>query len=380
MRDSLWYSDGTKLNYYYLTEDGKVDTCTVYEVIDVYSEVLLGYHISKSEDYEAQFYAYKMALQTSGQKPYEVRYDNQGGHKKLENGNFLTKIARLCINTQPYNGKSKTIELAFGRFQQEYLKRDWFFTGQNVTAKKTESKANMEFVLANTKNLPTLAEIKAKYKQRRDEWNNAKHPKFEQSRMEIYRNSQNPRAANVDMMDMVELFWIERKDTVTCNAFGISFTEKKVKYDYLVYTADGRPDVKWLRKNIDKPFVIRFDPADMDLIYLYEQSAKGLRFVTEARTKIATYRNIQEQEAWEVSYMKQLEIANKSARIETRDKMDAILGEFDLLPEQNGLNSPTLKGIESRRRKGEKSFGKQMKAVSYQEDDDDNFKSIYDKM
>ena len=83
MRDSLWYSDGTKLNYYYLTEDGKMETCTVYEVMDCYSEVMIGYHISKTEDYEAQFFSYKMALQTSGQKPYEIRYDNQGGHKKL---------------------------------------------------------------------------------------------------------------------------------------------------------------------------------------------------------------------------------------------------------------------------------------------------------
>ncbi len=52
----LWYSDGTKLNYYYLGEAGKIQTCQVYEVMDAYSEVLLGYHISKTEDFEAQFY------------------------------------------------------------------------------------------------------------------------------------------------------------------------------------------------------------------------------------------------------------------------------------------------------------------------------------
>ena len=52
MRDSLWYSDGTKLNYFYLDEDGKIATCQVYEVMDAYSEVFLGYHISKTEDSE----------------------------------------------------------------------------------------------------------------------------------------------------------------------------------------------------------------------------------------------------------------------------------------------------------------------------------------
>ncbi len=89
----------------------------------------------------------------------------------------MTKISRIQTATKPYNGKSKTIESAFGRFQSQFLKRDWFFTGQNITTKKAESKANMEFVLANTANLPTLDEVKEIYAQRRREWNEAPHHK-----------------------------------------------------------------------------------------------------------------------------------------------------------------------------------------------------------
>jgi len=381
MRDSLWYSDGTKLNYYYLTEDGKMETCTVYEVMDCYSEVMIGYHISKTEDYEAQFFSYKMALQTSGQKPYEIRYDNQGGHKKLQNGNFLGSVAHLSIPTMPYNGKSKTIESAFGRFQAEYLKRDWFFTGQNITAKKEESKANLEFILANKANLPSLQEVKERYKMRRNEWNTAKHHKTGISKLEMYRTSVNPRATKIDMMDMVELFWIERKEPITCNAYGISFREKNIKYDYLVYKEAGRVDVEFMRKSIDKKFTIRFDPDDMSMIYLYENTASGLRFVTAAETKIGTFRNIQEQEDWEAEYIKNLEIANKTARVATRDKMDAILEEHGLLPEQNGLFSPTIKGIEKKTRAKAGEIGKYQKAVSYAENEEDYSKTeLYKNM
>ena len=95
MRDALWYGDGTKLNYYYLNDEGKMDTCCVYEVMDVYSEVLLGFYISKKEDFESQYFAYKMAMQFSGHKPYEIRFDNQGGHGKLKNGSFFKEMARL---------------------------------------------------------------------------------------------------------------------------------------------------------------------------------------------------------------------------------------------------------------------------------------------
>jgi len=371
MRDSLWYSDGTKLNYYYQTEDGEMETCTVYEVMDCYSEVMLGYHISKKENYEAQFFSYKMALQTSGQKPYEIRYDNQGGHKKLQNGNFLGSVAHLSIPTMPYNGKSKTIESAFGRFQAEYLKRDWFFTGQNVTAHTDESKSNMEFILANKANLPSLEEVKERYKLRRNEWNTAAHHKTKISKLEMYRTSVNPRATKIDMMDMVELFWIERKEQITCNAYGISFTENKIKYDYLVYKEAGRVDVEFMRKSIDKKFTIRFDPADTSMIYLYEKTASGLRFVTAAETKIGIHRNIQEQEDWEAEYIKNLEIANKTARIATRDKTDAILEEHGLLPEQNGLFSPTIKGVEKKTRAKAGEIGKYQKAVSYVDADED---------
>jgi len=67
MRDSLWYGDGTKINLYYkdYDKDGKlvVRTTQVYEVIDAYSEVFLGYHISDSEDYEAQYNAWPFRYQ-----------------------------------------------------------------------------------------------------------------------------------------------------------------------------------------------------------------------------------------------------------------------------------------------------------------------------
>ena len=85
MRDALWYGDGTKLNLYYRDDDGKVRTTSVYEVIDAATETFLGFHISDNEDYEAQYMSYRMAIQVSGHKPYEIVHDNQGGHKKLQN-------------------------------------------------------------------------------------------------------------------------------------------------------------------------------------------------------------------------------------------------------------------------------------------------------
>jgi len=381
MRDSLWYSDGTKLNYFYLNDEGKTETCSVYEVMDAYSEVLLGYHISKTEDYQAQYQAYKMAIQIAGHKPYQIGYDNQGGHKKLENGNFLNKIAHLSIKAQPYNGKSKSIESAFGRFQSQVMKQDWFFTGQNITAKTLESHPNREYIQANKGRLPNLEEVKRVYATRRDQWNHGAHPATGKPRIEMYQESKNPRAVKVNTWDLVDIFWIQRPDPVMLSAYGLSFTEKKVKYDYLVYR-DGMPDVEWHRKNIDKKFWIKFDPEDMSLIMLYDQDSSGrLRFVTEAMIKVTVSRGKQEQTKIEAALIASTDKANKIEIIKSVDTIEEVFREFDMHPEKWGHRMPGIPGITKTKGKAS-GIGRVQKAISNLTpfDDDDEEKNIYDLM
>ena len=178
-------------------------TCQVNEFIDAQSEVFLGCSCSETENFESQYQAVKMALKTSGHKPYELKYDNQGGYKKQETGGFLSKIARHAISTQPYNGKSKTIESIFGRFQQTIMNECWYFTGQNITAKTQESRANMDYILDNKKNLPTYEEAIAKYMELRERWNTQKHFRTEVQRMEMYKTSVNEKAPALTQADMV---------------------------------------------------------------------------------------------------------------------------------------------------------------------------------
>lgn len=348
MRDALWYSDGTKLNYYYRSYDssGKfsIKTTSVYEVMDAYSEVFLGYHISDQENFEQQSAAYKMALEFAGCKPYQIKFDNQGGHKKQDSEGFLSKLAHLAIRTAPYNGKSKTIESAFGRFQQQYLKQDCFFTGQNVTTKTIESRSNKDFIMANLDKLPTLEEIKDVYKKRREEWNNAPHPSIEgKTRMEVYLESANPQTKKIELMDIIEIFWTEREKQVTCTASGISFKENKIKYEYMVLKS-GLPDLDWLENNIDNKFTVKYDPDNMDTIALYRNTPNGVAFEALADSKTVIHRATQEQEDWEAKFIKNVELANKAKRVERSARMDDILQMHGALPEQQGYTSTDING------------------------------------
>lgn len=356
MRDSLWYSDGTKINLYYQDASGKMKTINVYEVMDAYSEVFLGYHISEKEDYEAGYQAFKMAIQVSEHRPYQISLDNGAGNKKLHAGGFFDKISHLAIKTQPYNGKSKTIESAFGRFQTQFLAQLPNYSGQNITSKKVSSHANMEFVLANTEMLPTFAQLKTQYEQKRNEWNQAPHPKTGLPRIEMYFDSENPDCPKVTPFQMVDFFWIERNLPIQCHSSGISFKEKTVQYEYVVYQENSRAiDQEWHIENVSQKFHIKFDPDDMSLIYLYKKTPLGLKFVRAAETKVEIHRGQQEQEDWEAQYYRDQIEATKKIRIATEEKAEANLQKHNMTAESYGYKNPKLKGINSKKVKKEKT-------------------------
>ena len=144
-----------------------------------------------------RYNAYRMAIQVSGHKPFEIVHDNQGGHKKLnrkegdEKEGFFDRICHIHRPTAPYSGQSKTIENIFSRFQQQELHKDWRFTGMNITAVRAESRPNLEFVDENDDQLFTLDELKAHYAEARKAWNEAKHPATGIPRIEMYEKSVN---------------------------------------------------------------------------------------------------------------------------------------------------------------------------------------------
>lgn len=345
-RDTLWYGDGTKLNLYYRDAQGKVRTTQVYEVIDAMSEVLLGYCISDTEDYEAQYHAYRMAIQTSRHKPYEVVYDNQGGHKKLDTDGFISKICRVHRPTQPYNGESKTIESVFGRFQAQVLHKDWRFTGQNVTAKKASSRPNLEFIEANKDSLYTLEELKDAYAAARREWNEGLHPATGERRIDMYENSVNEETQEVTVHDMVDMFWVFAKRPATFTDQGLQVTIKGKRRQYEVFSTPGVPDHEWRRKHTYERFIVAYDPYDFASIRLYTKGSDGtLRFERTAEPYIVIHRALQDQRGTDdAKFIRQEQEANLQDRIERTVAGRMIAAEHGMDAEQQGLRSPKLKG------------------------------------
>ena len=376
-RDSLWYGDGTKLNLYYRDENGNKCTTSVYEVVDAYSEVLLGYYISDNEDYIAQYHAFRMAIQTSRHKPYEIVCDNQGGHKKNAALGLFSKISRIHRPTAPYNGESKTIENIFYRFQSQVLKKRFSFTGQNITAKRDTSRPNLEFINANIDSLPTLEELKEQYAASREQWNSMKHPVTGISRMEMYNTSVNEATDTVSVPDMVEMFWYTTEKPSLFTASGIEITVRGKKYPYEVFSAPGEPDLEWRRRNTYKKFYVQYDPYDMSSVrLLYKDKGGAMRFECVASFPLMIHRAQQEQTEAEKRFIRAQQEAVINERINRQVVAKDIEYEHGVAPEQNGLRTPDLKGlgkeaqrqIDRRTRKysqpARPSIGRDMKVIS----------------
>lgn len=353
VRDALWYGDGTKLNLYYKgrDKDGCLvkKTVMVYEVIDAYSEMLLGYSIGETENAELQRRAFRMAIETAGHKPFEIVTDNQGGQKTTDSLSFMSRICHITRKTAPHTPQAKSIESVFGRFQREVLHADWRFTGQNITATSRDSRPNSEFIGANVDNLYTFEEMCAAYADYRQQWNDLRHPESKVSRREMYLRSQNPEAPALSQYDYMEMFWSVTERPSEFTSSGITIQVAGQRYSYEVLDAEGHPDMEFRRSNTTRKFFVRYDPDDMTRVWLCTKPAVGgLRMVVPAVPYAVVHRAIQEQTPEEQAFLRETLEANKRERILRQMEGYELEVAHGVAPEQHGLRTPRLQGLSSR--------------------------------
>jgi len=351
VRDALWYGDGTRLNLFYKAYvDGsyRVAALNVFEVIDAASEVFLGCKISNTESFEVMYDAYRDALEFAGHKPYELVYDNQGGTKRADAREWLSKIAVISRPTAPHQAPAKSIESIFGRFQSQVLHQYWFYTGGNITARSEAARIHREFIEKNISSLPTYDEVVRLYMQARQQWNTMAHPDKRwagKSRMDVYLGTVNPRSIELNDALRRDLFWVTTSKPSTFTAYGIQFTVAGQRLQYEVFDEAGEPDLAWRSRNTGREFYVSYDPRDLSSVRLLTRDQYGDRFEVMAQPYREIHRAAQDQTEEERSFIRRQDERNKLDRIRRHLETDALLREHGLAPDQHGLADPGLAGI-----------------------------------
>lgn len=332
-REALWCSDGTKLNFFY-QEDGKVKAdLYMYIVMDVYSDMILGFDVDRTENYLTVSKSFKMALKLSKFKPSQLLYDAGGAHRKLEMQDFFKRATDLHFNAQPYNAQAKPVEGLIGRFQKQVMRNKWFFTGQNITAKSLNSRPNMEHIMANKDKLPTKQEVITLLPELVQQWNNSKHPRLDGSRADVYAASVNEKATPLNFIDMVDLFWHTTQKPIHYGKAGLVMEQQYIKYHFEVYDLAGQPDMDFRTHYINTKFYVKYDPEDLSMIRLYRKVGEELRPVATATKKHEYARAVIDKKPGETTQLNQELELRKSEAARVKAELKAIRNTTGIDPE-----------------------------------------------
>ena len=174
----------------------------------------------------------------------------------------------------------------------------------------------------------------------------------------MYRKSMNEKSKKITAQDMFSLFGIlDNKDSCKYTTDDLKKTIKGQKYTWEVLTADGQPDLDFLRKNVGRDFFVEYDPTDMSVVALYVKDASGeLRFVTLAKKYIEIHRAKQEQDELDSKFLKRMELQNKEQRLEMSEEGELLMEKYGMHPAQHGLNMPKLRGVKQNIRERKKKI------------------------
>lgn len=287
--NAYWAIDGSKIDWlhYYDNTMGMAAKLKIDIVIDAYSEKVIGYSFSETETHEDHFKAVKMAFQESQAKPFLFTYDGQSGHTSSRMQALYGKMVAKKGGTHYQHAvgrHSSPVEQIFARFQQQTLNQWWFSDKQSVKARTDKSKPNMDFLLENRHKLLTKEKLVAAFKVSVNEWNDAKHPKFNETRSEVYTHEPIMKE-EVNYLEMIDLFWIYSNDTITYKADGIKPQITNTKYHFEVYNVNGEIDLRFRERYVGSKFFVKYDPEQLDnYVSLYIKLPNGdKRFIADAQ-------------------------------------------------------------------------------------------------
>ena len=263
-----WAIDGTKLDWLHYMDNsmGMAAQLKINIVIDVFSEKVIGYSYSTTEDHTDHFKALKMAANTAGSRPYLLSYDNQSGHKSKRMQELYTQLVAEQGGTHyPHRAyrKSNPIEQVFNRFQQQVLNMMWFSDGQTVKARSMNNIPNMDFIKANKHRLKDKQTLLKSFEYCVSEWNASTLTSKGISRNAAYGQTA-PMAESLSLLDMVHLFWVNETRPIRYQRGGLRVIIAGQEHWYEVYDDAGSIDVAFRREHVGNTFVVRYDPEALD--------------------------------------------------------------------------------------------------------------------
>lgn len=293
--NAYWLFDGTKLDFMYLQDGETVARLKIDVVMDYYSEKILGWSVSESENIDSHIQAIGGALNTAGCRPYLITYDNQAGHKSARMQELYTNLVAKEKGTHyPHKAKTHTnpIEQIFNRLQQQEISTWWFSDKQSVKVRSNNNKMNADFILENKHLLPTKEQVIQAWELSVKSWNNSQHPKMNTSRNEAYSHEIGIKE-EISQLEQVQLLWLEETKQITYRGDGITLKIGKERHTFEVYDHKGQIDTDFRYKYVNTKFKVRYHPEYLgDYVQLLQVDEKGNKTLIACAEPKRAHKNI----------------------------------------------------------------------------------------
>lgn len=279
-----WQVDGTRWNFIpFRNDQGKEQYLYIIAVTDVYSGDLVGHHFGIGEDRYAYVQALKNACNQAGHLPWQLVLDRFPGHNtdewELMTKRLQTRGVKVTV-TSDKQGKAK-VERLFGTLQTVFMQDSPYYYGEGVQSRREAAHRSPEYLKEIQKQARAegwsfeqaraeAERIIAAYRSTPYKEYSRRYATVEESPAQLYTASDKPHTVKVEPWDFVELFGMERANTIRRGGL-IKMDIMKAPYVFYI------PEEHYEIIRDYRQVAVCYDIDDLSQIYLFEPSQAANR-------------------------------------------------------------------------------------------------------
>ncbi len=288
--NAKWVIDGTAIPLYYQEGKNAYARLNAFVVLDEHSWCVLGFMVSHSENSEQVIKSLQMACTLNKVLPHQIQFDNSAAIKSVRTQMVIEKIAKYGTPTQVGNARAKVIEPFFKQLFARILKFEDGYAFSPVMGKTLDSAQNRDALqvqikaglipqgrasaidhfieVLNTWNKHTfngLSSPLAKYRKSMEDTSELQRPFTHMMEVDAFWTM----AGDFGKVEIIEdgkkkIATHFKAEEFTYNNWGLRLQIDNVKHDF------DTMDAAWWSKSIGEKFNVKYDPTNIDRVYLYQ--------------------------------------------------------------------------------------------------------------
>ena len=283
---SLCMIDGTPMQLYYWDEKAKKPKrANLFAGIDAYSGKVLGFDISKTEDRYNIINTFKMMANLEGHLPGEILCDNASA-LNTDEARFIEdefkKKGVLFRRATVGNAQDKSqVERFFGSFQSRFQRLLDEYVGAGITSKRANDRKDKNYLQSvyKKKGYPKLSELKTMIAELIAYYNESPLPKKQKSPASLYKTSKRPYSKKLTSIDIVQMFWLQKKVKVSRGKIKIEVQKNTYHYDVYDYNS--------LDKINGQTVTVRYEKEDLSKIHVFD--AESDEYICECKQNVPVH-------------------------------------------------------------------------------------------